>query len=72
MLIHCKIKLKVDLTQDCHSVTVWIHPGPGSCPSLFAIVSEPDPRKIKKEGLVNGMGCKCTLQPVFGHTSDWF
>ena len=28
----------------------------------FYVVSEPDPWKIKKEGLVNGVGWKCTLQ----------
>ena len=28
------------------------------------VVSEPDPRKIEKEGLVNGAGWKCTLQNV--------
>ena len=26
------------------------------------VVSEPDPRKIEKEGLVNGVGWKCTLR----------
>ena len=28
------------------------------------LVSEPDPREIEKEGLVNGAGWKCTLQNV--------
>ena len=28
------------------------------------LVSEPDPRKIEKEGLVNGAGWKCTLRNV--------
>ena len=28
------------------------------------VVLEPDPRKIKKEGLVNVAGWKCTLQNV--------
>ena len=28
------------------------------------VVSEPDPRKIGKEGLVNGAGWKCTLRNV--------
>ena len=28
------------------------------------LVSEPDPRKIGKEGLVNGAGRKCTLRIV--------
>ena len=28
------------------------------------LVSEPDPRKIEKEGLVNGAGWKCTLCDV--------
>ena len=32
------------------------------------LASEPDPQKIEKEGLVNGMG---TLRPVRRHTSDW-
>ena len=35
------------------------------------VVSEPDPRKIGKEGLVNWLGWKCTLRPVWRHTSDW-
>ena len=30
-----------------------------------------DPQKIEKEGLVNGLGWKCTLCPVCRHTSDW-
>ena len=29
--------------------------------ALF-LVSEPDPRKIEKEGLVNWLGWKCTLR----------
>ena len=29
-----------------------------------AVVSEPDPRKIGKEGLVNGVGWKCALRNV--------
>ena len=28
------------------------------------VVSEPEPRKIEKEGLVNGVGWKCTLWNV--------
>ena len=28
------------------------------------LVLEPDPRKIGKEGLVNGAGWKCTLQNI--------
>ena len=28
------------------------------------LVSEPDPQKIEKEGLVNQLGWKCTLRPV--------
>ena len=35
------------------------------------LVSEPDPRKIEKEGLVFRMGWKCTLRPVCRRTSDW-
>ena len=37
------------------------------------IVSEPDPQEIEKEGLVNGMGWKCTynVRPVCRRTSDW-
>ena len=35
------------------------------------LVSEPDPRKIEKEGLVNRLGWKCTLRPVCRRTSDW-
>ena len=31
---------------------------------VFKLVSEPDPRKIGKEGLVNRVGWKCTLQNV--------
>ena len=34
------------------------------------VVSELDPRKIEKEGLVNRLGWKCTLCPVWRHTSD--
>ena len=28
------------------------------------VVSEPDPRKIEKEGLAHWPGCKCTLRNV--------
>ena len=28
------------------------------------LVSEPDPRKIEKEGLAHRLGWKCTLHPV--------
>ena len=35
------------------------------------VVSEPDPRKIEKEGLVNRLGWKCTLRLVCRRTSDW-
>ena len=28
------------------------------------VLSEPDPRKIEKEGLVHRPGWKCTLRPV--------
>ena len=28
------------------------------------LVSEPDPRKIEKEGLAHRLGWKCTLRPV--------
>ena len=35
------------------------------------VVSEPDPRKIEKEGLVNRLRWKCTLCLVCRHTSDW-
>ena len=38
---------------------------------LTVLVSEPDPRKIEKEGLVFRMGWKCTLRPVCRRTSDW-
>ena len=31
---------------------------------VFKLVLEPDPRKIGKEGLVNGVGWKCTLRNV--------
>ena len=31
-----------------------------SSPVFPTVVSEPDPRKIEKEGLVNGVGWKCT------------
>ena len=37
----------------------------------YILVSEPDPRKIEKEGLVNWLGWKCTLRPVCRRTSDW-
>ena len=30
---------------------------------------KPDPKKIEKEGLVNGMGWKYTLSPVWRRTS---
>ena len=29
-----------------------------------SLVSEPDPRKIEKEGLAHRLGWKCTLRPV--------
>ena len=35
------------------------------------VVSEPDPRKIEKEGLAHRLGWKCTLRPVWRRTSDW-
>ena len=35
------------------------------------LVSEQDPRKTKKEGLVNRLRWKCTLRPVCRRTSDW-
>jgi len=35
------------------------------------LVSEPDPRKIEKEGLAHRRGWKCTLRPVWRRTSDW-
>ena len=35
------------------------------------LVSEPDLWKIKKEGLVNWLGWKCTLCSVCRRTSDW-
>jgi len=35
------------------------------------IVSEPNPQKIEKEGLVNGQSWRCTLHPVCRCTSDW-
>ena len=31
---------------------------------MLEVVSEPDPRKIEKEGLVHRLGWKCTLSPV--------
>ena len=37
---------------------------------LWVVVSEPDPRKIEKEGLVNWLGWKCRLRPVCRGTSD--
>ena len=49
---------------------IALHPQPNSCPfSAFHVVpprlvSEPDPQRIGKEGLVNGVGWKCTLQNV--------
>ena len=33
---------------------------------MISMVSEPDPQKIKKEGLVNGLGWKCTPCLVCG------
>ena len=41
------------------------------CVHKHALVSEPDPRKIEKEGLVNRLGWKCTLRPVCRRTSNW-
>ena len=35
------------------------------------LVSEPDTQNIEKEGLVNGLGWKCTLCQVCQHTSNW-
>ena len=37
----------------------------------YGVVSEPDPRKIEKEGLAHRLGWKCTLRPVWRRTSDW-
>ena len=34
------------------------------CARACDIVSEPDPRKIEKEGLAHRPGWKCTLRPV--------
>jgi len=36
------------------------------------LVSEPDPRKNRKEGLGDRLGRKCTLRPECRHASDWF
>jgi len=36
------------------------------------LVSEPDPRKIRKEGLGYRLGRKCTVRPECRRTSDWF
>ena len=41
----------------------------GACAQY--VVSEPDPRKIEKEGLVNWLGWKCTLRQVCRRTPDW-
>ena len=35
------------------------------------LVSEPDPLIIEKNGLVNWLGWKCTLHPVWRCTSGW-
>ena len=35
------------------------------------VVSEPDPQKIKKEGLVNRTGWKCTLRNVRNFINCW-
>ena len=35
------------------------------------LVSEPDPQKLEKEGLVNGLEWECTLCLVCRCTSDW-
>ena len=48
-----KQQQNVMIMSSCHSYTTFIY-----------VVSEPDPRKIGKEGLVNGTGWKCTLQNV--------
>jgi len=36
------------------------------------LVSEPDPRKNRKEGLGDRLGRKCTLRPECRCASDWF
>jgi len=36
------------------------------------VVSEPDPRKNRKEGLGDRLGRKCTLRPECRRASDWF
>ena len=46
-------------------------PPPPPPPPGPSLVSEPDPQKIEKEGLVNGMGWKCTPSLVYSCTSDW-
>ena len=51
-----ELSLKIDM--DWINTCVIMHLLP-SC-----IVSEPDPRKIEKEGLVNGAGWRCTLRNV--------
>jgi len=45
--------------------------GGGDSSSALMVVSEPDPQKIEKEGLVNGQGWRCTLHPACRRTSDW-
>ena len=37
---------------------------------VFVLVSEPDPRKNRKEGLGDRLGRKCTLRPECRRASD--
>jgi len=36
------------------------------------VVSEPDPRKNRKDGLGDRLRWKCTVRPECRCTSDWF
>ena len=40
--------------------------------SWYCLVSEPDPRKNRKEGLGDRLGRKCTVRPECRRASDWF
>ena len=40
--------------------------------SCLLLVSEPDPRKIRKVGLGDRLGRKCILRPECRRASDWF
>ena len=66
---HRLITHYVDAAELAHLHTTYEPPTVHS--HIYMSVSEPDPRKIEKEGLVNWLGWKSTLCPVCRRTSNW-